>query len=274
MAEDKWVAIQGYEWLYELSSAGRVRSLDRTVPVKGDGRHGDFRTFRGKMLRIQLHHADGRLLPRVSLTKDGTTLRFTIARLMAIHFPSEITAIKPMMPDEEWKPIAGFQELYEVSSVGRVRSLNRVLGFDDLGSRTIPGRMLIPTCTRKGYLRVKLSLNGQSRTLIVHRLVASAFVPNPYNLPHVNHLDMNKKNNAATNLEWCTNLHNHRHAWRTDWNKMLGARTKLTSSQVVSIRSLFRSGRPARQLARKYSISTAHVYAIIKRQAWNRVLSS
>lgn len=72
-------------------------------------------------------------------------------------------------------------------------------------------RRLIPTLDRKGYERVKLSLNGVQHTTTVHRLIAKTFIPNPNNKPQVNHKDENKRNNNVNNLEWCTCLENIRY---------------------------------------------------------------
>lgn len=100
--------------------------------------------------------------------------------------------------NEQWKPIEGFESLYEVSSTGKVRSLTtrRVLKFN----------------TVDRYLRVALCKNGRSKQTRVHRIVAKHFVENPLNKPSVNHKDGNRLNNSATNLEWCTQAENSAHA--------------------------------------------------------------
>ena len=100
--------------------------------------------------------------------------------------------------DETWRSIAGFEGLYEVSDRGRVKSL-----CDKRGIRI---RKLVPD--KYGYLTVSLKKNGKYYCFKVHRLVAMAFIPNPLNHPQVNHMDENKKNNDASNLEWCTARYN------------------------------------------------------------------
>ncbi len=94
---------------------------------------------------------------------------------------------------EIWKHIAGYEGLYWVSNLGRVKNAEKVLKL---------------TPNKKGYQRVGLHKNGKIKTVYVHRLVAEAFVPNNNNLPQVNHKDENKSNNNADNLEWCTSLYN------------------------------------------------------------------
>ena len=103
---------------------------------------------------------------------------------------------------EEWRPVVGYEGLYEVSNTGRVRSVDRFY------YRLHKGKVLSPTKDRYGYLTVTLNCNGKSKTIKIHRLVAQAFLPNPDNLPQVNHKDEDKTNNNVTNLEWCDAKYN------------------------------------------------------------------
>ena len=105
---------------------------------------------------------------------------------------------------EEWRQIQGYEGLYEVSNLGRVKSLER---YDKIG-RLIKEKTLNPRKHKKGYLYVGLSKDGIQKKYSIHRLVAIAFIPNPNNLPQVNHKDENKENNCLDNLEWCTNEYN------------------------------------------------------------------
>ena len=105
---------------------------------------------------------------------------------------------------EEWRKIVGYEGLYEVSSLGRVRSLDR---YDSI-NRFRKGRILKSGTDTGGYLFVQLSSNGNEKNHSVHRLVAEAFIPNPDNLPQVNHIDEDKSNNCVDNLEWCDREYN------------------------------------------------------------------
>ena len=119
-------------------------------------------------------------------------------------------AISTIPANEIWRPVRDFEGLYEVSNLGRVRSVDRWSKYK--GSDTIQayrkGRLLRQFKTKCGYYLVSLSRDGGTRHYSVHRLVAEAFIPNPDNLPEVNHKDENKFNNCADNLEWCTNIYN------------------------------------------------------------------
>ena len=104
------------------------------------------------------------------------------------------------MKKEEWKSAFGFYGTGEVSNNGLFKYLNF--------NRTGKEHLLIPRLNNKGYQMVCLSKNGVARNYTVHKLVALAFIPNPNNLPEVNHKDENKLNNRADNLEWCSPTYN------------------------------------------------------------------
>lgn len=109
---------------------------------------------------------------------------------------------------EKWRPVVGYEGFYEVSSLGRVRSLNRVVQHADGISSIRKGRVLKPLSDKYGYLVVHLCKDGKQTNKKVHRLVAKAFIPNPEGLPQVNHKNEVKNDNRVENLEWCDAAYN------------------------------------------------------------------
>lgn len=107
---------------------------------------------------------------------------------------------------EIWKPVVGYEGLYEVSNMGRLKRISPARG-------TTVGHVFQPSPDKKGYLRTRITnAYGNGKTVKIHRLVAEAFHANPYQHPEVNHIDTNKLNNRADNLEWCTGQQNMQHA--------------------------------------------------------------
>ena len=117
----------------------------------------------------------------------------------------------------EWKPIKGYEGIYEVSDEGEVRSLDRPLKTSILhvSERIVKGKILKQNAKQNGYKTVDLCIENKPKTTLVHRLVADAFMPIPDNLRFVNHKDSNRANNAASNLEWVTSSENRLHGMRS-----------------------------------------------------------
>ena len=115
--------------------------------------------------------------------------------------------------DEIWKDLVDFESYYEVSNTGLVRRKLAPTFYKDGRIAYFSQTILKPGKDRKGYLRVFLSVKSKQYSRRVHRLIAKTFIPNPLNLPQVNHKDCDKENNNDWNLEWSTNLDNMRHAF-------------------------------------------------------------
>lgn len=133
---------------------------------------------------------------------------------------------------EIFKPIGGYEGLYEVSNMGHVRSLDRIC--TGTTKRKIKGKMLALNLNEHGYPCVDLSKDGKKRTTKVHQLVAKAFIPNPFAYPVVNHIDSNPSNNVVSNLEWCSQSHNIKHSFDTGRHRR--PQTLLTSEQITFIK--------------------------------------
>lgn len=119
--------------------------------------------------------------------------------------------------EEIWKDIEGYEGLYQVSNMGRVRSLRRNI-------------ILKSKIERNGYERVRLCTNNIPKDYSVHRLVATAFISNPNNYPIVNHKDENRTNNCADNLEWCTQEYN------VNYGTGIAKRVKSQSKKVLQFK--------------------------------------
>lgn len=114
---------------------------------------------------------------------------------------------------EEWRDVKGYEGLYQVSNKGNVKSIPHLIKANiSGGTRITKGKEKKARKGWHGYKTISLCKEGELKTCLLHRLVAEAFVDNPNNLPAVNHIDGDKDNNSCSNLEWCTNADNSRHA--------------------------------------------------------------
>ena len=161
--------------------------------------------------------------------------------------------------NEIWIAIPNTNTPYEVSSFGRVRNASA------------GGKVLKPYMTGKFPPYPTVQIDGKNKK--IHRLVAEAFIPNPNNLPQVNHIDGDKTNNFVSNLEWVTNRENVNHALKSGL-MATGANvygSKLTDSHVRDIRALYKPGSMcfgAKPLARKYGVSDVTIRRIVKGEKW------
>ena len=133
--------------------------------------------------------------------------------------------------DEIWKDIEGYENDYQVSNLGRVKSLPKKC-WNGKGYWFRDGRILTPVKSKKGYLNVWCRKN----IFKVHRLVANAFIPNPQNLPQVNHIDGDKTNNCVANLEWVTDGENLLHAYRVLGRKQKTGKNHHNSRAVIQLK--------------------------------------
>lgn len=175
---------------------------------------------------------------------------------------------------EEWKDVDGWAGLYQVSNTGRVRSLDR-----NTGTQTFRGRELKQYIDKDGYAHVTFFLNGRMKHYSVHRLVASAFVPNPNNFPQTNHKDENPINNSSDNLEWCDvkyniNYGNHK---RNVGIALSGERNyghKLCEKDIAMIRSSYIPGHKEYgqcALARRFGVSQSTIRRAIIGRTWKNM---
>jgi hypothetical protein len=115
-----------------------------------------------------------------------------------------------ILEGEIWKDVVGYEGFYMVSNLGRVFAVDRIHKFREF-DRKLKGRLLNPHLNSNGRMQVRLSNVVSSLRFYVHRLVAIAFIPNPDNLPQINHKDLDPKNNHVSNLEWIDAIGNIHH---------------------------------------------------------------
>lgn len=138
-------------------------------------------------------------------------------------------------------------------------------------------RQLKPRINSRGYMYVNLSKNGKYKSYRIHCLVANAFIPNPKNLPEINHIDGNKLNNKIDNLEWCTRGQNQKHAFRHGLIKSLKfgvehPSAKLTEKEVKEIRLKYIPYKyTLDMLAKEYGVSRDNIKQIVEMKIWKNI---
>lgn len=113
-----------------------------------------------------------------------------------------------------WKDIKGYEGYYQISNLGQVKSLLRIVPHSLKGKKTIPEIILKQLIDNVGYYSSRLTKNGKGTTVRTHRLIAVSFIPNTDNKPCVNHKNGIKTDNSIENLEWCTHSENQLHSYR------------------------------------------------------------
>lgn len=167
--------------------------------------------------------------------------------------------------DEVWKDIKGYEGEYQISNRGRIKSLPKEKLHDSISGTkyTTKEKIMKPADNCRGYMCTMIGRNEKSRTVSIHRLVAEAFIPNPDNLPEVNHIDGDKKNNNVENLEWVSHQDNMRHASEMD---LMNKKSKLSRYEIQNMRERYiprDSQYGIRAFARKYGMSSSHITRII-----------
>lgn len=164
-----------------------------------------------------------------------------------------------------WKPVVGYEDSYEVSDSGMVRSIDRI-GYD---GRKLKGMPLTPCLAGRGYLTVCLRKNGVTVREYIHRLVAQAFIPRVDGCDTVNHKDGNKGNNSADNLEWVTYSQNNQHAYDTGL-KERGSEFYNAKLTEDTVREIKHNGKNAtyKEIADKYGVTKATIRDVLVGNSW------
>lgn len=216
--EEVWKDVIGYEGLYAVSNFGKIKRLVGS------------RCKIERLMKPYLYSG----APMVDLCANSVYKRMRVSLIVAqafigaapenskiVHMDGDKTNnvlsniiyapdvdIFEYREQEFWKDIEGFNEKYQVSNFGRVRSIDMTVVRKDGATYQQKGRILSQADNGNGYQHVGLSMRGKQKYFGVHILVAKAFIPNPYNKPEVGHKDETRDNNRADNLEWVTSKEN------------------------------------------------------------------
>lgn len=175
------------------------------------------------------------------------------------------------LPGEEWREVLGYEGLYSISNMGRLKSLTRVVDFKETSikssSRTYYEKLIVLKEYDR-YIKYSISKNGKKFCASIHRLVAEAFIENPHKKPHINHINGIKSDNRVENLEWCTPSENMIHAFETGLNPT----RKLTKEQVLEIRNM--GSNSNKQLAEKYNVSSGCIRDVRYGTNWKHLISN
>lgn len=178
--------------------------------------------------------------------------------------PVVVVDVKP-----RWSWIKGYKGYYLICDDGRIRAVPRFVRCRAGGVRRCKSRIIKTSVVGKGYVGAHLSKEGVLKTHPVHRLVAQMFIPNPDNLPEVNHKDGIKTNNHWTNLEWTSELDNTRHAVITNL-VAYGTRVKNAKLNDQKARRIYRATGLQREIAEKFGVTIMIVSLIKRRKLWRR----
>lgn len=221
-----WKPIKNYEGKYEVSNLGHFRDAylhDRSVIFPKD-----FHKGRGHVELYKegvRHDLDAACVVAESFlnVEYGNSVIFFLdddpTNLIVDNLSTDVNVwLSSISIDfEVWKLIPGYEDCYAISNLGRLASLPRLIPHSRLGHQMRRGKLKeYPTSEKyKNWITVQLWKNGKAEQFPIHQLVAKCFLPNPDNLPFINHIDGNPSNNRVSNLEWCTPKENYDHAIRT-----------------------------------------------------------
>lgn len=178
--------------------------------------------------------------------------------------------------NEIWKDIIGYEGLYQVSNLGKVRSIQRTIRYNGIGkgggTYSYPSIELKKCLNTVGYYQVSLSVNNHRKRYMIHRLVAAAFCTHPIGKDYVNHIDGNYLNNRADNLEWVSSVENTHHAIVNGFHKIYGEdshRAKFSNEQAGIIREIKEKGVSTKDLSILLGVHKSCINRICNGETYN-----
>lgn len=180
------------------------------------------------------------------------------------------------MKEEIWLPVKDFEDCYQISNYGIIRSTDRVIR-SETRPYLLKGKILKYKIDKDGYSIIELRKGERRKWVSAHRLVAIHFIPNPENLPQINHMDTIKSHNYVENLEWCTGKENQQHAIKMGLRDNVAKKgedsnlSKLTWEEVNSIRGEYNKKTCNQKcLAERYNISITTIFVILNNKTWQQ----
>jgi hypothetical protein len=172
---------------------------------------------------------------------------------------------------ENWKDVIGFEGYYQVSNLGKIKSLSRYIKHSRGSDMLLKEKILSTQVNCHGYLKVILSKHNSQKTFRVHTLVCKAFLNNPENKRDINHINGNKTDNRLINLEYNTRSENMKHCFRIGLNCHKGQnhnQSKLNEKDVLDIRSEKYKGFKIKDIAFIYGVKPCTISNIIAKRIW------
>jgi hypothetical protein len=173
---------------------------------------------------------------------------------------------------EFWLPVVGYEGIYDISNLGRVKRLHAIRSR----GRKTPDKIMKPRVDKDGYLKFTLQKNKKPKSFMLHRLIAFAFIPNIEKKPVINHKDGNKTNNSICNLEWCTVSENTKHAHNNGLAKVRFGEncnfSKLTEKNVIEIKNKIMLGLSNKVISTEYKVSDSSICMIKNGKRWKHII--
>ncbi len=178
--------------------------------------------------------------------------------------------------EEIWKDLIGFEEHYQVSNLGRIKSKDRILPRKNWTNKTYKSKILALHINENGYYIVRIGVVPNKKTCKLHRLIAKTWIANPHNKKYINHINGIKTDNRIENLEWCTFTENMRHAAKNNLlNPCRGEdspQAKLTNAQVFDIKTRLKNGEKIHTLRKEYNVSKSIIFDIAHEVSWKSII--